>query len=232
LAQTEEPDRVVRVTARLLLIRHGRVDFDSTEFRPTHRGRQWDPPLDERGREQAGLLTARLASIEPPAAIFVSPFRRCLETAEPYARAVGMRPIVDEGLAEVFIGEWEGVRFEEIFAANPETLRQYIHRQEPMFHLAPGAESGEELRARVVPAIDGLLKGIDDGNVIMVTHGGVINAYLGHVIGLQQDMFFLPENASISTVDVDGNQRRMRYLNDVAHLALPGIFAPPAGADV
>ena len=221
---------------RLLLIRHGRVDFDSAEFRDTPRGRQWDAPLDERGREQADLLTVRLMSLsaEPPAAVFVSPFRRCLQTAEPYLRAAALSPTVDEGLGEVFVGEWEGVRFEDLFAANSDLIRQRIHDQRPMFNLAPGGETGAALRARVVPAIERLLGAVEDGrtgNVIMMTHGGVINAYLGHLMGLDQDMFFIPENTSVNTVDVDGATRRMRFINDVAHLAFPGVFGPPAPAD-
>jgi probable phosphoglycerate mutase len=225
---------VSAVTVRLLLIRHGRVDFDSKDFRDTPRGPQWDPALDERGRQQADLLTARLASIDPPVAMFVSPFRRCRETIEPYARVVAREATVDEGLREVHTGAWEGMRFEDIFASNSEAIRHRIHDQQPMFNLAPGGETGEELRARVVPAIErllGTLDGQERGNVLMVTHGGVINAYLAHVMHIDQDMFFIPENTSISTVDIDGPGRRMRFINDVAHLAFPGIFAPPPGAE-
>ncbi len=225
------------MSMRLLLIRHGRVDFDAKDFRDTDRGPQWDPPLDERGRQQADLMAVRLASMDPPVALFVSPFRRCLQTVEPYARAIGVTPTVDDGLREVYTGEWEGVRFEDIFAANPEILRRRLHDQQPMFNLAPGGESGAELRARVVPAIERLLDeaiggaGGRDGNVVMVTHGGVINAYLGHLMGFDQDMFFIPENTSVNTVDVDGDGRRMRFINDVAHLAFPGIFSPPPGSE-
>jgi probable phosphoglycerate mutase len=222
---------------RLLLIRHGRVDFDATDagdFRDTPRGPQWDPPLDARGREQAELLAARLGSTASPAAVFVSPYRRCLQTAEPVVNSVGVEPEVDEGLSEVFIGKWEGVRFEDLFAANADLIRRRVHEQEPMFNLAPGGESGAQLRARVVPAVERLLaRGDgDDGTVVMIAHGGVINAYLGHVMGLAQDMFFIPENTSVSTVDIDGSGRRMRFINDVAHLAFPGIFdlRPSAGA--
>ncbi len=225
------------MTIRLLLVRHGRVDFDSQDFRDSPRGRQWDPPLDEKGRQQADLLTARLSSMAPPVAMFVSPLRRCLETIEPYSRAIDRRAVVDDGLSEVHIGEWEGVRFEDIFAANRDVIRRRIHDQQPMFNMAPGAETGAELRARVIPAVERLLgtaraeAASEDGNVLMVTHGGVINAYLGHVMGIEQDMFFIPENTSVSTVDADGDGRRMRFLNDVAHLAFPGIFGPPAGAE-
>jgi probable phosphoglycerate mutase len=102
-----------------------------------------------------------------------------------------------------------------------------------MFDMAPGAETGRELRARVVPAVERLLGTVEAerGNVVMVTHGGVINAYLGHVMGLEQDMFFIPENTSVNTIEIDGERRRMRFINDVAHLAFPGIFTPPAGSD-
>ena len=220
---------------RLLLVRHGRVDFDNRDFRDagSARGPQWDPPLDARGRQQADLLAARLASMDPPAALFVSPFRRCLETVAPYARAIDQQAVVDDGLSEVHVGEWEGVRFEDIFASNRDVIRQRLHEQQPMFNLAPGAESGAELRARVVPAVERLLSSVDAqrGNIVMVTHGGVINAYLGHVMGLQQDMFFIPENTSVNTIEVDGDGRRMRFINDVAHLAFPGIFTPPAGTE-
>jgi probable phosphoglycerate mutase len=64
----------------------------------------------------------------------------------------------------------------------------------------------------------------------MIAHGGVINAYLGHVMGVRQDMFFIPENTSVNTIDVDGAVRRMRFINDVAHLVFPGIFALPPRA--
>src|SRR5262249_45064368 len=159
-----------------------------------------------------------LASMEPPVALFVSPFRRCLETVAPYARAIAAQAVVDDGLSEVYIGEWEGVRFEDIFASNRDVIRQRLHEQQPMFNLAPGAESGAELRARVVPAVERLLSGMraERGNVVMVTHGGVINAYLGQIMGLQQDMFFIPENTSVNTIEVDGDRRRMRFINDVA----------------
>jgi broad specificity phosphatase PhoE len=226
------------MSMRLLMIRHGRVDFDVRDFRDTERGPQWDPPLDERGREQADLVAVRLASIEPPVALYVSPFRRCLQTVEPIARATGVRAAVDDGLSEVHTGDWEGVRFEDIFATHPEAIRGRIHDQRPIFAMAPGAETGAALRARVVPAVERLLataanasEGRDDGNVVMVTHGGVINAYLGHVMGIDQDMFFIPENTSVNTIDVEGERRRMRFINDVAHLAFPGIFTPPPGAE-
>jgi broad specificity phosphatase PhoE len=214
---------------RLLLIRHGQSDFDSKDFRTSPRGKQWDPRLSDVGREQAKALAARLVLMDPPAAVVTSPFRRCLETIRPYAQRAGISPATDEAVGEVFIGEWEGLSFEEIVSGDEELARRF-RDSEPMFSLAPGGESGEELRRRVVPAVEAILKRSPRGSVVVVTHGGVINAYLGHLLGVEEDMFFLPENASINIVLADEGRRRMRFLNDTRHVTEPRLFVPPPDA--
>lgn len=218
------------IDVRLLLVRHGHVDFGSRDFMVTERGRQWDPPLDEAGRTQAERLAARLALMDPPAGVFVSPLRRCRETLDPYLRRTGLQAEVLPDLGEVFVGEWEGVSFEEIISGDEELARRF-REQEPMFGLAPGGESGAELRARVIPAIERSVSRIGSGTALVCTHGGVINAYLGHVLGVAQDMFFLPDNTSFNTVLAAKDRREIRFLNDVRHLTDPAIFAPPGGMD-
>ena len=89
---------------------------------------------------------------------------------------------------------------------------------------SPGAEQGDRFRARVRDAIEGLLSKHLDENLLLFAHGGVINAYVGEVLGLRQEMFFLPENTSLNTVDVDGRTRSVRFLNDVLHLTDPHFF--------
>jgi len=212
---------------RLFLVRHGRVDHDARRFRTSPRGRQWDPPLGDVGREQAAALAARLALMKPPAAVHVSPFTRCVQTVQPYLDATGLAATLDEDIGEVFIGAWEGLSFEEIVSGNAELARRF-REFEAMFSMAPGGESAHQLRARAVPAIDRMLDAAPDGDVLVVTHGGVINAYLGDVLGIDEDMFFLPENASINTVVADGDRRRVRFLNDTRHVTDPQVFIPPA----
>jgi len=215
---------------RLFLVRHGRVDFDSRQFRTSPRGRQWDPALGSTGREQATALAARLRLMAPPAGVYVSPFTRCLQTIEPFANDVGIEPTVDEEVGEVFIGGWEGLSFEEIIGGNEELARRF-REFEAMFSMAPGGESAAELRERVVTAVERMLAWHPRGDVLVVTHGGVINAYLAHVLGIDEDMFFLPENTSINTVIVEEERRRVRFLNDIRHVTDPKVFVPPAGAE-
>jgi probable phosphoglycerate mutase len=173
-------------------------------------------------------LAARLLLMDRPAAVVVSPFRRCGQTVQPFLEATGDHAEVQEDLGEVFIGAWEGLAFEEIISGDEELARRF-REQEAMFSLAPGGESGAELRARVIPAIERIIEPVQDGVVVVVTHGGVINAYLGHVLGIGHDMFFLPDHASINSVVVDGPRREVRFINDVRHLTDPAVFAPPAG---
>ncbi len=72
--------------------------------------------------------------------------------------------------------------------------------------------------------VEGLLQEHPDENLLLFAHGGVINAYVGEILGLGQEMFFLPENTSLNSVDVDGDIRSVRFLNDVLHLTDPHFF--------
>ncbi len=196
-------------------------------YRQGPRGRQWDPPLGEEGAEQARLLAARLLAAEEPAAVYVSPFRRCLETIAPFAEKAGIEPVPDEDLGEVFVGEWEGKSFEEI-VADDEELAKKFREAEVLFSMS-GGESGEELRARVRPAVERIIRAHPDGDLYIVAHGGVINAYITGLLAFPHDMLYLPENTSFNTVVLDGDERRVKFLNDVRHLTTPGLFRRAAG---
>lgn len=207
----------------LLLVRHGRSDFSSNDMVETPRGHQFDPPLSEVGREQAELLGRRLLLLDPqPAAVYSSPLRRCRETVAPYASAAGTEVHHDDELVEAHIGEWENKPFEEIL--EDEQMLWRLRNQEPIWPHAPGAEDPVSFRTRVVGAIERILGRHPDGNVLIICHGGVINAYLGPILGVGHDMFFLPENTSVNSVLVEGERRRVRFLNDVLHLTDPHLF--------
>ena len=69
-----------------------------------------------------------------------------------------------------------------------------------------------------------ICRGIPSENLLLFAHGGVINAFVGDVLGLGQEMFFLPENTSLNTIDVEADTRSVRFLNDVLHLTDPHFF--------
>jgi broad specificity phosphatase PhoE len=208
----------------LYLVRHGESDFDSTDFVEGPRGSQWDPPLSERGREQARLLADRLHSMQVPGAVLSSTLRRARETVAAYAEPDGIPVTYDDDLAEAYLGDWEGKRFEEILGADEEMLHR-IRNQEPIWRHAPSVEELQSFRARVRDAVEGALAANPEGNVVIVCHGAVINAYVAPLVGVDHEMFFVPENASLNSVVVDGHSRRVRFLNDALHLTDPHLFA-------
>jgi broad specificity phosphatase PhoE len=220
------------VTARVLyLIRHGRSDFGWSGARfATARGEQWDPPLSEEGRRQAELLAERLRVMElDPFVAYTSPLRRARETAETFATRAGVDVRIEDELAEAHIGGWEGVSFEELIEQDPD-LVQHLRNQRAIWHRAPGAEQEGRFRARVRAIVEELLGRHPNENLVLFAHGGVINAYCGELLGLAQEMFFLPENTSVNSVDVDGPVRSVRFLNDVLHLTDPHFFTDGGAA--
>src|SRR3954469_6715251 len=91
----------------ILLVRHG-------ESQPAVAGQSFalkdghgDPSLSPEGVVEAEAVGDRL-STERIDAIYVSSLRRTAETAAPLARRLGITPVVDADLREVFLGEWEG----------------------------------------------------------------------------------------------------------------------------
>ena len=76
----------------------------------------------------------------------------------------------------------------------------------------------------MVAAVETIIATHADRDVVVVAHGGVINAYCGQVLGVPSAMFFLPENTSINSVVLDGDRRTVRFLNDIAHLTDPQLF--------
>jgi broad specificity phosphatase PhoE len=73
-------------------------------------------------------------------------------------------------------------------------------------------------------AIDGILERHPDGDIVVICHGGVINAYLGPLLGIRHEMFFIPENTSVSSIELDERGPRVRFLNDILHLTDPQLF--------
>ena len=209
----------------LFLIRHGRSDETSNELVQTPRGPQWDPPLDDVGWEQAELLARRLALMERPAAVYCSPLRRARETMAPFAERAGVEVGYEDDLMEAHIGGWENKSFEDILASDPELVQLFRNRR-AIWHRAPGGEAVDAFRMRVREVIEAILDRNPEGDVFVMAHGGVINAYLGPLLGAVHEMFFLDENTSLNSLEIEGPDRRVRFLNDVLHLTDPHLFEP------
>lgn len=203
------------------MIRHGQ----STWNREHRIQGQLDPPLSEDGRRQAELLAARLADRRFVAA-YTSDLKRASQTAEVIAMPSGIRPQPHRGLREVFLGDWEGLRTEEIAQRFPESWASWV--EEPDWDSVPGGEGGAAFETRVAATLDEIFSRHAAGDVLVVTHGGVIQIALHRVIGKpSRGLFpFRIQNASISVVERRDGRMVIGGVNDIAHLEGALVFEP------
>lgn len=189
----------------LLLIRHAQpVRVDEGDVQGPA-----DPHLAPGGVDQAEALAAWLA-LEPIDAIWSSPMRRARETAQPLAERLGCAIRVDERLAEYDRHATSYIPLEELKAAG-----------DPRWNEVP--ERPEEFQGHVVAAMEDIVATHPRQRVAVVCHGGVINAYAAHVLGLADPLFFLPAYTSISRVlAARTGERSIGSLNETPHLPRPG----------
>lgn len=199
----------------LLLVRHG-------ESQPAHPDRPFptvdghaDPPLDPRGMREAERVADRLGDADI-AAIYTSTLRRTHQTAAPLAARLGLEPVVDPDLREVYLGEWEGGVF-------PQRMREWgpVARQvfaEERWEVIPGAEPSSSVRTRLRAAVERIAAAHRDGRVVVVAHGGVIGTILAMATGSRPFAFIGADNGSVSHLVVTPDAWILRRFNDTGHL--------------
>lgn len=172
-----------------------------------------DPELSVEGFAQAERLAQYLAS-EPIAAIYVSPLKRAVQTAAPMARRLGVTPEVVEDVAEFDRSSNEYIPMEELQATNDPRWQKLI---DGVWDSTD--ETQEQFGLRVVGAIEKIIEINSSTRVAVVCHGGVINLYLAHILGVQtQRGFFYPNYTSIHRVSASrSGVRSLMTLNEAAH---------------
>ena len=196
-----------------MLVRHGQSTWNEE-----HRIQgQLDPPLSDLGRRQAALLGARLAA-RRFAGFYASDLKRAFETAEVIGEAIGVAPEPSTSLREVYLGDWEGRTSVEIAVEFPDAWASWV--EEPDWDVVPGGEGAAAFEARVAAATDEMLRRHEHGDVLVVTHGGVIQVALHRIVGRpSHGLFpFKIQNASITLIERRDGRAVIGGVNDIAHL--------------
>jgi len=179
-----------------------------------------DPQLSPEGLAQAEHLADYLSS-EKIHAVYASPLRRAQQTATPLARVQGAEIVTEDDVAEWDRNSNEYVPVEELKAAN-DPRWQAMLRGEWNVH----EESPDEFNGRCVAAIERLISQHSGQTIAIVCHGGVINAYLVHVLGLTVNVqgFFYPNYTSIHRVAAArSGERSIVTINETSHLRNSGL---------
>jgi broad specificity phosphatase PhoE len=148
----------------LLLARHGETDWNR-ELRVQGSS---DIELNDLGRAQAHALAQELEHVELDA-IYSSDLRRARATANAVAASHGLEVRLDRRLRERSFGSWEGLTREDL-AALPEGSRH-------------DGESDDEVRERVLEAVQAIADAHPGERVLVVSHGGALNTLWHHALG-------------------------------------------------
>ena len=193
----------------LIFVRHGLPERQTLDNAPA------DPGLSSVGFAQAAALGEWLAR-EPIDEIVQSPARRARETAAPLAQRCGLSPSTVTDLNEFDAGSSSYVPVEEMRTSGDprwELLRQGLHYGTP--------EEADRFRHRIVAAVEALVQANHGKRVVVVSHGGVINAYIGHILGIEKPLWFAARYTGISRVlAAKSGERSLETLNEVSHLEL------------
>ena len=150
----------------LLLARHGETDWNR-ELRIQGSS---DIELNELGRDQAFGLAQELEHVELDA-IYSSDLSRARATAEAVAASHGLDVRLDSRLRERSFGSWEGFTRADIEAL-PEGSRH-------------DGETDEDVRERVLEAVQAIAGAHPGEQVLIVSHGGALNTLWHHALGVR-----------------------------------------------
>lgn len=179
---------------RIIAIRHGETDWNVN----SRIQGQLDVPLNEKGQWQAQRVARALAAREPITAIYSSDLLRAWDTARAIGDATGLTPIGEPSLRERGFGEFEGNTFHELEARWPEQTAHWRLR-DPTW-APPGGESLISVRDRVVQVTGALAARHLGDQIVLVSHGGVLDALYRAAAGLdiQAPRTWTLGNASIN----------------------------------
>lgn len=196
----------------ILLMRHGQTDWNRTGRWQGHA----DIPLNEVGQQQAEALCQRMHRW-PIETIYTSDLQRCRQTAAPLAATLNLEPIPTPIWRERDVGDFSGLTGEQARAQYPEVWQKSLRGMvDP-----PNGEPFHEVLGRAWRAYEMVTAASSEGIVAVVTHGGLLHALLGQVMGIDPTVygrFSMRGNTGLSIIEVNDHGPVVTRLNDTSHL--------------
>jgi len=200
---------------RIIVVRHGQTAWNEGQGE-RFRGRA-DVELDDKGIKQAGTTAARLAQWEV-AAIYSSPLKRALSTANILAEPLRLQVQPMEGLIDIDYGRWQGLSLKE--AAEDDSKLYELWLKSPHLVTFPQGESLEQVQKRVVSAVESLVPQHPGQSIVLVSHKVVCKVLFCSLLGLDTSHFWelQQDPCAINLVEFDENAVAIVSLNDNCHL--------------
>jgi broad specificity phosphatase PhoE len=202
---------------RILLVRHGQTEWNKGSEAGEHFRGRVDIGLNATGAAQAQSLAAYLATLKVKA-VYASPLRRAVGTAQPIAQAHGLEAVPLQALLDIDYGQWGGRSHREVAAQWPDLYRLWLtmpHRVQ-----IPGGESLAEVRQRVRAGLEEVLDRHTNELVVLVGHQVINKVVICAWLGLGNRSFWRvrQDTGCINRFDYDGEAFTLLTLNELCHL--------------
>ena len=198
----------------IILVRHGETEWNVEEV---FRGRI-DIKLNETGVRQAELLAQYLGGVKIDA-VYSSPLRRALNTAQAIARYHKLEVKIAPGLIDCDFGQWQGLRLQEVKDRYQELYAEWANS--PHLVKIPDGESLEEVRERALGVVNELITK-RKGTVVLVSHRVVNKVLICALLGLDNSHFWniRQDNCGTTTFACENGRFILTKHNDTSYLRL------------
>ena len=172
-----------KMTTTIILMRHGQTAWNAEEV---FRG-QIDIELDETGLKQAELLGAYLSQGKLDA-VFSSPLKRAVQTAEAIILHHGLAVEIVPGLNDMDFGEWQGLPLQEVRTRFNELFEMWV--SEPHRVRIPSGESLDDVHQRAMALVNQVVDKHEGKVVVLVSHRVVNKVLICTLLGLDNSHFW------------------------------------------
>jgi len=202
------------MSLNLYLLRHGETIYSRSGG---HCG--WiDPDLTEIGQQMAVAFAQTYASVAWDA-IYTSPMKRTLATAQPLCSKIGLEPQIRAGLKEIHYGDWEGRTVAEVQAQHGKDYRRW--QAEPGWNAPTHGETGLQVANRALAVVAEITDRHQSGQVLIVSHKATIRIILCYLLGIElgryRERLDIPV-CSVSVVTMGQGGPILKSLGDRYHL--------------
>lgn len=219
------PRNVSHKLTTIILVRHGRTILTESH-RLSGRGGE-DPQLSEAGIQDAQAVADELSKVSHagpyakvlrPTVVVSSPIARTRETAAIIATKLGISVEINNDVAEISFGDWDGHTNQEVAANWPDHFEQW---RGDVKISPPGGESLEEFDVRVQNGLADILKKYEGQTVIVVSHVMPIRGFLKSALQAGWPAYWRTSVApcSMSIIRFWGNEAaEITVVNQTNHL--------------
>ena len=165
---------------KLYIVRHGETKWNVEK---RFQG-QTDSDLTEKGKEKVGKTGEELKNILFDA-VYTSELGRAVKSAEIIlSKNINKKNRLQKltELNEVYFGKWQGLSYNEIFEKYPEEANNYFYDIKKYYAKNIEAEELKDALDRFLKGMDKIVKNHKSGNILVVTHGTVLEMFINHVI--------------------------------------------------